>query len=282
MRRVVHLSDLHFGRTRPELLEPLVAAIAATNPDLVVVSGDLTQRARNRQFAAARGFLDRLDAPRLVVPGNHDIPLGNLASRLTDPFRRYRRWIDRDLEPRFSDSELAVVGINTVDPLAWQRGRIGNRATFRAMAALADAGAATRIVVVHHPFEHLPGEPKALMRHAGRGIDALTRAGADVVLSGHLHAWRAEPAALRIGGAHTLQIQAGTGLSTRLRGEENDFNLLTVEPGSVLVERFIAKDAARGFERGGAASFVRTARGWGRAGTASRYGGGFRDREGDV
>ena len=282
MRRVVHLSDLHFGRTRPELLEPLLAAVAAAEPDLVVVSGDLTQRARNRQFAAARAFLDRLDAPRLVIPGNHDIPLGNLASRLLDPFRRYRRWIDRDLEPRFSDSELAVVGINTVDPLAWQRGRIGNRATLRAAAALAAAGTATRIVVVHHPFEHLPGEPKELMRHAGRGIDALTRARADIVLSGHLHAWRAEPAALRIGGAQTLQIQAGTGLSTRLRGEDNDFNLLTIEPGRVLVERFIATAAARGFERGGAARFVRTARGWDRTGSGGRHGGGFRDREGGV
>jgi hypothetical protein len=158
------------------------------------------------------------------------------------------------------------VGINTVDPTAWQRGRIGNRATLRASAALAAAGEATRIVVVHHPFEHLPGEPKELMKHAARGIDALTRAGADIVLSGHLHSWRAEPAALRIGGARTLQIQAGTGLSTRLRGEENDFNLLTIEPGAVLVERFIARADAGGFERGGAARFIRAAEGWERAG----------------
>ena len=262
MRRLVHLSDLHFGRTRPELLDPLVAAIAGAAPDLVVVSGDLTQRARNRQFAEARRFLDRLDAPWLAIPGNHDIPLGNLASRLVDPFRRYRRWIDRDLEPRFLDAELAVVGINTVDPLAWQRGRIGRSATRRAATALAAAGQATRVVVVHHPFEHLPGEPKTLMKHAPRGIEALTRAGADIVLSGHLHAWRAEPAALRIGEARSLLVQAGTGLSTRLRGEENDFNLLTILPAAVTVERFTARADARGFRRDGAAEFRRTAEGW--------------------
>ena len=266
MRRIVHLSDLHFGRTRSELVEPLIAAIARAAPDLVVISGDLTQRARNRQFAAARRFLDRLEAPWLALPGNHDIPLGNLASRLVDPFRRYRRWIDRNLEPRFIDAELAVIGINTVDPLAWQRGRIGNRATLRAAAALVAAGAVTRIVVVHHPFEHLPGEPKALMKHAARGIDALTRAGADIVLSGHLHAWRAEPATLRVGDARSLQIQAGTGLSTRLRGEENDFNLLTILPGAVTVERFVARADASGFRRSGTSHFVRAAGGWARKG----------------
>jgi hypothetical protein len=182
------------------------------------------------------------------VPGNHDVPLDNVVLRALRPYRRYRRWINRDLEPRFHDDEIAVVGINTVDPRSWQRGRIRSSRIDRACTAMGDPeGSHTRIIVVHHPFEHLPNEPKALMRGAGAGMAALAKCGVDVVLSGHLHAWRAEPVATRIGGAVTLQVQAGTGLSTRQRGEENDFNLLTVERDAIAVERFAARPDARGF-----------------------------------
>jgi 3',5'-cyclic AMP phosphodiesterase CpdA len=242
MRRIAHLSDLHFGATRPELLDALVERVNAASPDLVAISGDLTQRARSHQFREARAFLDRLEASWLAVPGNHDVPLHNLASRVLDPFAGYRRWIGSDLEPRFADDEIAVVGLNTVNPLRWQRGRLGRRATRRFRAAIgSDASVHTRVVVAHHPFEHLPGESKALMRGARRGIEALAASEADIVLTGHLHAWRAEPfaAASRLGA---LQVQAGTGLSTRLRGERNDFNLLTLRPGEAVIEHFVAQD----------------------------------------
>jgi 3',5'-cyclic AMP phosphodiesterase CpdA len=271
MRRIVHASDLHFGRARPELLAPLIASINAAEPDLVVVSGDFTQRARNHQFEAARCFLDALEAPWLAVPGNHDVPLDNLVLRALRPFRRYRRWISRDLEPRFRDGEIAVAGINTVDPRSWQRGRINPSRIGRACAAMGGPdGGQTRIIVVHHPFEHLPSEPKALMRGAGPGMAALAECGVDVVLSGHLHAWRAEPVATRLGGAVTLQVQAGTGLSTRQRGEENDFNLLTVEPDAVAVERFTARPDARGFEAQAAVRFARIDGHWGCAAPLSK------------
>ena len=101
MRTIVHLSDLHFGRTRPDLLEPLVEAVNGAAPDLVAVSGDLTQRARGRQFREARAFLDRLAAPCLVVPGNHDVPLDHLLLRLFGPWRRYCRLIGSELEPGY-------------------------------------------------------------------------------------------------------------------------------------------------------------------------------------
>lgn len=263
MRRVIHLSDLHFGRTRAELLDPLVAAVNGAAPDLVAISGDFTQRAREDQFRAARAFLDRLTAPWLAVPGNHDVPLDNLPVRLLTPWRRYRRWIGRGLEPRFADEELCVVGVNTVDPLSWQRGRIAARALRRVCAAFhAERGDRTRIVVVHHPLEHGPGERKALMRGAQAAIDALADCGADIVLSGHLHAWRAEPFAERQGRHGTIQVHAGTGLSTRLRGEENDFNLLTIGPGEVTVERFVAEASSAQFVRAATARFRLGNTGW--------------------
>lgn len=272
MRRLLHLSDLHFGRTRPELLEPLIAAVNAARPDLVAISGDLTQRAREAQFADARAFIDRLDAPCLVVPGNHDVSLDNLARRMFLPFERYRRWIGRDLEPTHRDDAMVVVGVNTVNPLSWQRGRMGRRAVARACAAVRAApDAPIRILVTHHPFDQLPDADKAPLRGASRAIDAFAACGAEIVLSGHLHAWRAEPFAARRGpGGSFLQIQAGTGLSTRLRGEENDFNLLTLAPGRVRVERFVAREDGGAFEPAVTAEFERTATGWTRVAGAPR------------
>lgn len=246
MRRLVHVSDLHFGRDRPELLAPLAAAIGAARPDLVVVSGDLTQRARAGQFAAARRFLDGLGAPWLSVPGNHDVPLGNLAGRLLRPYAGYRRRIARDLEPLWSDGAVAVAGLNTTDPLAWQRGRARPAALARVCRRLTETGAALRVVVAHHPFVQLPAEPKAPMAGAAAGIEALAGCGVGLVLSGHLHTWRAAPVPRGMEGAVTLQVQAGTGLSTRQRGEPNDFNLVEAEAERVAVTRLaLAAGGAR-------------------------------------
>ena len=262
MRRLVHLSDLHFGRARPELLEPLVGLVNRLAPDLVAISGDLTQRARYRQFREARAFIDRLEPRTLVVPGNHDVPLDNLLVRLLNPWVRYKRLIGRELEPRHADDELAVIGLNTVNPFAWQRGRIRRRTVRRVCAEFADDRTRTRIVVVHHPLEHAPEERKALTRGAAAAIDAFSECGADIVLSGHLHTWRAEPFAERVGRRGTLQVHAGTGLSTRVRGEENDFNLLTLEPGEVTVERYAAGEGADGFDVAGRVRFRLGEQGW--------------------
>ncbi len=262
MARLIHISDLHFGRTRPELLRPLIAQLNAIGPDLVVISGDLTQRARSSQYRAARAFIDRLDAPVLVVPGNHDVPLDDVFTRMLFPYRRYRKWIDRDLEPHFENDEITVTGINTVNPYAWQRGRVGSRAVRRVCQTFRGEGDRVRIVVAHHPFEHQPTDDKVLMKGAAKAIDALADCGADIILSGHLHSWRAEPFAERVGRRGALQVHAGTGLSTRLRGEENDFNVLTVEPGEVVVDRYAAGHGAEGFEHTQRAVFRSGAQGW--------------------
>lgn len=266
MRRIAHLSDLHFGRTRQELLDPLVAAVNGLGADLVAISGDLTQRARNSQFAQARAFLDRIEAPILVVPGNHDVPLYNPMRRLVDPFRRYRRWIQADLAPIHRRDGLLVLGLNTVDRFAWQRGRIGEGAVARARRALGEAPAVegeTRVVVAHHPFEQAPEADKAPMRGAARAMAALADCGVRLVLSGHLHAWRAEPflGPMRPGGA-ALLVQAGTGLSTRLRGEDNDFNLIAVEAGRVRIERHVARSDGSGFAAEPAVAFDLGPKGW--------------------
>ena len=113
MRTLVHLSDLHFGRVDPALLSPLRALVEHLEPDVVVVSGDLTQRARSAQFQQARVFLDSLPGPQIVVPGNHDVPLYNVFSRFLTPLVKYRRHVTDDLSPEYVDEEIAVLGINT-------------------------------------------------------------------------------------------------------------------------------------------------------------------------
>jgi len=263
MRRLAHLSDLHFGRDRPELLDPLVTAVNAQAPDLVAISGDLTQRARRGQFRAARRFIDRLEAPVLTVPGNHDVPLYNLVSRVFWPWRAYRRWISRDLEPEFTDDEVIVLGVNTVNPLAHQSGWFTPRALERVRKAFeATKGRRTRIVIAHHPLEHLPGEKKKEMRGAEEALDELARLKADVVLSGHLHSWLADPFAEKPGLDAVLQVHAGTGLSNRLRGEENDFNILDIEAGAITVTRHAAMEGRTDFTPRQVRRFTTGGQGW--------------------
>lgn len=263
MRRIAHLSDLHFGRDRPELLDPLVEAVNELEPDLAAISGDLTQRARPSQFRAARDFIDRLEAPVLAVPGNHDVPLHNLFLRFLWPWRQYRKWISPDLEPEFHDSEMIVLGVNTVNPMAHQSGWFTPRALDRVRKAFCNTrGRRARIVVAHHPLEHLPGEKKKLMRGADEAMEELGRLNTDIVLSGHLHSWRADPFAEKPGRNAVLQVHAGTGLSTRLRGQDNDFNLLEIDDGLIDVTRYAAAEDDDSFAMAQTRRFVTRAEGW--------------------
>ncbi|SNT35539.1 metallophosphoesterase family protein [Tropicimonas sediminicola] len=243
MPRIVHISDLHFGTEHPDLLAPLRQAIDAAQADVVAVSGDLTQRARRHQFRAARAFLDSLAPPWISVPGNHDVPLDKLWDRLLRPYGRYREIIGEDLCPVRQVGPVTLVGLNTVDPRSWQRGRIGRRAVRRACATLAEAGG-IGVVVAHHPFDQLPDADKTLMRHAAAAAGALAECGAQVILTGHLHRWRADPFVTRQQDRHLLQVQVGTSLSRRVRGQPNDFAVLDFDDAGVEVRRMTWKTPA--------------------------------------
>ena len=205
MSRIVHLSDLHFGTDRQELLLPLADHVRVLGPDLVVVSGDLTQRARRGQFAEARTFLDGLGLPWLAVPGNHDVPLHNPLMRLLRPYSHYRAAMGEELEPARRLPDALVSGLNTVDPYVWQRGRLRRQSLERACAQPSDG--VLHLVAMHHPPEHAPGVDKRRMRGAEIGLAALWECGVDVVLCGHLHSWRVQPVRTAEG---VLLIQAGT------------------------------------------------------------------------
>jgi 3',5'-cyclic AMP phosphodiesterase CpdA len=267
LARVVHISDLHFGRTRADLVAPLVDVIAGLSPDLVAVSGDLTQRALAHQFSEAMEMIRQLAGPVLMVPGNHDIPLYNPLARLFAPFGQWRRWVGPDLAPSVDLPGLLALGMNTADPLAWQRGRVRRTELERICARLSATGPdRLRVVVMHHPLDQPPGSPKEPMQGADHAAQALTAAGADVVLSGHLHAWGAAPFSERAAGRASVFVQAGTGLSTRLRGEENDFNLIEAAGDRLAIIRHRAIPGGTAFVAEARAEFHRGDKGWARSG----------------
>jgi 3',5'-cyclic AMP phosphodiesterase CpdA len=250
----VHLSDLHFGRVDKALLAPLRDAVHGVHPDLLVVSGDLTQRARRAQFAQAAAFLETLPGPQLVVPGNHDVPLYDVVRRFAAPLARFRRSIEARPFPYYEDAEIAAIGVNTARSLTFKGGRINHEQVAeveRRFHGLPEP--VTRIVVSHHPFdvpEH--GDEDDVVGRAGMAMDAFAGCGVDVFLSGHLHATHAANTAARyrIEGYAALVVQAGTATSTRERGEPNAFNVLRIGLRSLLLETW-SWDAARGHFRPG-------------------------------
>jgi 3',5'-cyclic AMP phosphodiesterase CpdA len=266
MRTIVHLSDMHFGRVDARLVAPLVRAVHEIAPDLVAISGDLTQRARRSQFEQARAFLDQLPSPRLVVPGNHDVPLYNMAARFLDPYGGYRRYIAQDLEPVFEDAEMIAVGLNSARSLPFHGGgRLNEAQVVRAATRLrAAAPAAVRIVVTHHPFDLPTGHRhEDLIGRSGMAMAKLAAAGADLFLAGHLHVSHVGHTAERYQtpGHSALVVQAGT-LSTRGRGEVNTINVVRLAPPRITVERYSWNGAAQAFQPTWTSDFQRTSDGW--------------------
>ncbi|MYN10933.1 metallophosphoesterase family protein [Pseudoduganella aquatica] len=272
MRTVVHLSDLHFGRVDEALLAPLRARVEGLKPDVVVVSGDLTQRARSAQFKAARAWLDTLPTPQIVVPGNHDIPLYNVAARFFSPLVKYRRHITANLAPEYVDDEIAVLGMNTARSLTFKDGRVNREQVARLRERFsAMPEGLTHIVVTHHPFD-LPDsfDKDDLVDRAPMAMEAFARCGVDLLLAGHLHASHAGNSAQRykIAGYAALVVQAGTATSTRKRGEENSFNAIGVEAGQLTVERYSWISALASFELASTEVFRRSGDVWEPAGQA--------------
>ena len=264
MRTLVHLSDLHFGRIDAALLDPLRTAILGTKPDLIAISGDFTQRARRSEFAEARRFLASLHAPKLTVPGNHDVPLWNIGARFFAPLDRYKAYISAELEPEHIDNEIAVVGVNTARSLTWGEGRIAGRQVERTVRRLADASPSSiRIIVTHHPFDLPPGvDERRLLGRAHQAMARLARANADLFLSGHLHrshtSHSADGTDRRTFG---LDRQAGT-ISTRRRGEQPSFNVLKIQRPGIELSRYVWEPGPADFVVTAVGIYRHTAAGW--------------------
>jgi 3',5'-cyclic AMP phosphodiesterase CpdA len=232
MSILVQISDPHFGTERPLVVEALVRLVRREAPELVVLSGDITQRARRRQFRAARQFVDRLGARALLaIPGNHDLPLFNAATRLFKPYANFRREFGAELEPVYESERLLAIALNTTRRWRHANGEVSKTQIERVARRLARATPAQlRVVIVHQPVcvTQPEDEVNRLRGHAG-AVRRWAEAGADLVMGGHIHL----PYVLALHEAyaglprHAWAVQAGTAVSRRLRnGIDNSINVV--------------------------------------------------------
>jgi len=259
MTRILHLSDLHFGAHDQRLVDAVRAAADELKPDLVVISGDFTQRARTEQFREACAFLEQLREGGhevLGVPGNHDVPLYDVLRRFLSPLARYRRFIDETLCPSVELPGVAVLGINTARSLTFKDGRINkDQVEFIRETFSRTSSEVMRILVTHHPLFALKVgvETERAIGRQELALDAVEESGVDIVLAGHNHHASSQDASdlvTRTGGV--LVIQAGTATSTRVREQEQSFNTIEIAEALVTVtvhnwkgDRFEASDAQR-------------------------------------
>lgn len=248
MTRLVHLTDLHFGAHRPELVAPLVAAVRAQKPALILVSGDLSHRARGGQFRAARAFLDRLGAPYLTVPGNHDVPLFNLIARALWPFRSYRRTACADLAPDLVLGRLRVFSANTADPAQWRGGLLRATDLERIRRGLAQSPAgAFNLLMCHHPLREPPGFDRGETRGAAVALPVLAREGLHLVVSGHLHHWAPGLGISGDQGQPILMVQSGTALCGRQGEHDHGFAVIDLAVDQARITPWIVAPDSRVF-----------------------------------
>jgi 3',5'-cyclic AMP phosphodiesterase CpdA len=245
--RIAHLADLHFERVDPAVVEALEGELRADPPDLIAVSGDLTMAARHREFATARAFLDRLGAPTLAVPGNHDVSPYRVWERVLDPWRPWRRFISPETEPCWSNGRVAVVGLNSARAIGytldWSEGRLNRWQIERAARSFSRfPETAFRIVVSHHPFAVPPSLIGSdVVGRAGMAIRRLAALRVRLVLTGHLHVGALHDiatGAVEQGAVPPpLFVLGSSATSTRLRGEANAYHVLRIAADGFAIER---------------------------------------------
>ena len=259
MITIFHISDLHFGPPYlPKVGEALLEAAGALEPDIVVASGDFTQRAKEEQFIQARAFLDRLpQVPTVVIPGNHDVPLYRVTERIFSPYKWYRKHISEELDQVVRTDDAVIAALNSTSPLRHiTNGRIGeDQLEFCQRAFQSATEDQVRIVVAHHHFAPAPDyEGGEVMPHSKRAIDVFTRSKVDLILGGHLHrAYIGNSLDLYPGldrDHGIIIVQSGTSTSRRGRvreREKNSFNVIRITDEVIRITHYMFFDDTGGF-----------------------------------
>ncbi|MFZ0325519.1 MAG: metallophosphoesterase [Actinomycetes bacterium] len=252
---VAQVSDIHLGSDEQHVADGLLRDLHEQDPTMTVVSGDLTMRARSHQFEAARAYLDQLPQPLIVVPGNHDIPLYDVVTRISGPFDKYRKHIHGELDPVLQVPGATVLGLNSMPRWRWKSGHLSERQGELVEQVLGGAPAGdVRILVTHHPV--LPKDLSGMVNRSDIVASAAS-AKVDLLLAGHTHDPLVAPVILR-GRVHdreALSVVAGTAISDRRRGANNSYPVITVTPQQMTVD--VRQWMGRGFVTALTATFDR-------------------------
>jgi 3',5'-cyclic AMP phosphodiesterase CpdA len=273
MMRILHLSDPHFGAADPLVASAFLAKAEKIAPDVTILSGDLTMRARRHELADAKAFVERLPRPRLVIPGNHDIPaLNQPFDRFFAPFKRYRQTFGQNIEPLYTAPGLHVASVNSSKPFGlhadWSVGRLTPEGFHRLDQRLSGAPGTFRVLVLHHPLLAPVGHGRDVVQPLADLVALIVKHRVDLVLCGHFH----QSHLATIGeqaGWQCIVSQAPTVCSTRLQGEPQGFHLIRVNEETIEIDRYVHRMDS--FESDVIFTFSRTATGWKGADRATRH-----------
>jgi 3',5'-cyclic AMP phosphodiesterase CpdA len=263
MSTLLQVSDTHFGTVQPQVMDALEHLNASLRPDVLLLSGDITQRARPAEFAAAAAFVARLQAPAVIaIPGNHDIPLYDPLARLFWPYRNFRRAFGPELESAFESDSLLLLGLNTTRRYRHVDGEISRNQIERVAQRLAQARPGQwRAIAVHQPVAVTREIDRVNLLHGHeQAVRRWSEAGADLVIGGHIHLpfvlalherWPELPRPV-------WAVQAGTALSNRVRfGAGNSVNVIRSDAHRCQIERWDYDDAAQAFRAAGVTTLNR-------------------------
>ncbi len=268
MRTLIHISDIHFGKTEARSLEGLIGTFLRIKPDLIIISGDLTQRAKVSEFKKAVDLLKEIKDAGMeyfVIPGNHDLEPFYKITRIFNRFRKYKEYISKDIDPTFKDSEIAIASIVTPRARKLKNGKINMHDVKRVTRWFGSVPEKlVKILVTHHPLD-LPLERRKgkLAKRSHKGIKSLSKHYVDLYLSGHYHRSSCvhTGARYKIDNYSAVAVQAGT-LSTRHRGEVQSFNVIKIDKPSLLIETYLWDKEMGHFVKSTNKSFVCASNVW--------------------
>lgn len=233
--RIIHISDLHFGMHNPAIIEPFFADLALLKPEIIIVSGDLTQRARTEQFQELSAFLQRLTVPLLVVPGNHDIPFDNPFTRFVCPFQRFNKYVSPELEASYNDKEVNILGVNSATPYKIKDGTLSHKTLKRISDHFSAASKQLNILFFHHNLKYFSGMHHPL-NNAEEFLDYLKESPIHIVCTGHLHYSNLKLISKNQDGQCAL-LHAGSLFCPRTRDGKNSFYFITTEQLRCSIDR---------------------------------------------
>ena len=273
MIRILHLSDPHFGAADPLVASAFLAQAEKLAPDVAILSGDLTMRARRGELADAKAFVERLPRPRMVIPGNHDIPAFNqLFDRFFAPFNRYRQTFGANIEPIHTAPGLHIASVNSpkaYGPYAdWSVGRLSRDDLHRLDQRLSGAPGTFRVLVLHHPLLAPHAHGRDVVQPLDELVALIAKHRVDLVLCGHFHQSHLATIGAKEGWQSVVS-QAATVCSTRLQGEPQGFHLIRVTEDAIEIDRHVYREDS--FESDATFVFVRNGIGWVSGDRATRH-----------